>query len=361
MDLVFDEGMALFAGLNVPPKTSYLASYSHSIGPRMNERFRAAWLAELRREKLLAGKSFNLDFHSIPFFREDKFVERHYLSNRSRSQKSILVFLAQDADSQVVCYSHADLLKREPADEVMQFVEFWRKTYGKLPPELVFDSKLTTYRNLNRLNRMGIAFMTVRRRSPGVLREVANAPRSAWRTVHLDVPHRMYQNPKIIDQRVNPRDYEGPIRQLFITELGREEPTILLTNDLRSPAGKRIERYARRMPIENGLADAVDFLHLDALSSAVRLKVDFDITLTGVATGLYRMIARKLPGYEAARGRQIFRHFLDTPAQVEIAEKRVEVTLPKRAHNPVLIAAGIGETATPVPWWEGRPLVLRFR
>lgn len=135
----------------------------------------------------------------------------------------------------------------------------------------------------------------------------------------------------------------------------------MLTNDLRSPAGKRIERYARRMLIENGLADAVDFFHLDALSSAVRLKVDFDITLTGVATGLYRMIARELPGYEAAKGRQIFRHFLDTPAQVEIAEKRVEVTLPKRAHNPVLIAAGIGETATPVPWWEGRRLALRFR
>jgi len=361
MDLVFDEGIALFAGLNVPPKTSYLASYSHSIGPRMNERFRAAWLAELRREKLVAGKSFNLDFHSIPFFGEDEFVERHYLSKRSRSQKSILVFLAQDADSQVVCYSHADLLQREQADEVMQFVEFWRKTYGKLPPELVFDSKLTTYRNLNRLNQMGITFMTLRRRSPGVLREVANAPRSAGRTVHLDVPHRMYQNPKIIDQRVNLRDYEGPIRQLFITELGHEEPTILLTNDLRSPAGKRIERYARRMLIENGLADAVDFFHLDALSSAVRLKVDFDITLTGVATGLYRMIARKLPGYEAAKGRQIFRHFLDTPAQVEIAEKRVEVTLPKRAHNPVLIAAGIGETATPVHWWGGRRLALQFR
>jgi hypothetical protein len=97
-----------------------------------------------------------------------------------------------------------------------------------------------------------------------------------------------------------------PARQLFLTELGHEEPTILLTNHLLSPAGKRVERYARRMLIENGLADAVDFFHLEALSSALRLKVDFDVTLTGVATGLYRMIARKLPGDEAAKGRQIF-------------------------------------------------------
>ena len=361
MDLVFDEGLALFAGLNVSPKTTSLATYSHSVAPRMNERFRQAWVRTLRDHKLLGGDSLNLDFHSIPFFGEDPFVERHYLSKRSRSPKSILVFLAQDADSQVICYSHADLLKREQADEVLSFVEFWQKTYGRMPAELVFDSRLTTYKNLSGLNQQGITFMTLQRRSPAVLREVANAPRSAWRTVHLEVPHRMYQNPKVIDQQVKLRDYQGMVRRLLITDLGHEQPTILLTNDLHRRASKRIERYARRMLIENGLADAVDFFHLDALSSAVPLKVDFDVTLTEVATGLYRMMARQLPGYEAAKGRQIFRHFLDLSAQIEIDQRRVEVILPKRAHNPVLRAAGIGEKATRVPWWGNRALTFSFR
>jgi hypothetical protein len=272
-----------------------------------------------------------------------------------------LVFLAQDADSQVICYSHADLLKREQADEVLHFVEFWRNTYGQVPAELVFDSRLTTYRNLSRLNQRKITFMTLQRRSPAVLRQVSNAPRSAWRTVHLDVPHRIYQNPKVIDKRIQLRDYKGVVRRLLITDLGHEQPTILLTNDLHSSASKRIERYARRMLIENGFADAVDFFHLDALSSAVRLKVDFDVTLTEVATGLFRMLARQLPGYEAARGHQIFRHFLDLSAQVEINDRRVEVTLPKRAHNPVLRAAGIGEQSTRVPWRDNRPLTFTFR
>jgi hypothetical protein len=361
MDLVFDEGLALFAGLNVAPKATYLATYSHSVAPRMNERFRQAWVHTLRDQKLLGGDSFNLDFHSIPFFGEDEFVERHYLSKRSRSQKSILVFLAQDADSQVICYSHADVLKREQSDEVMRFVEFWQKTYGQLPAELVFDSRLTTYEKLNELNQMGITFMTLQRRSPAVRREVVNAPRSAWRTVHLKVPHRMYQNPKVIDRRVSLRDYEGVVRQLLVTELGHEQPTIILTNDLHSRASKRIERYARRMLIENGLADAVDFFHLDALSSAVRLKVDFDVTLTEVATGLYRMMARQLRGYEAARGRQIFRHFLDMPAQIEIDDHRVEVILPKRAHNPILRAAGVAEKTVRIPWWDNRRLLFHFR
>jgi len=361
MDLVFDEGIALFAGLNVVPKTTFLATYSHRIPPQMNEKFRKLWIADLQREKLLGGQSFNLDFHSIPFFGADEFVERHYLSKRSRSQKSILVFLAQDADSQVFCYSRADLLKRENADAVLEFVKFWKSVSGRIPSELVFDSKLTTYGNLSRLNQMGITFMTLRRRSPALLRQVANTPRSAWRTVHLDVPHRIYQTPKVIDQQVRLRDYQGMVRQLFITDLGHEEPTVLLTNDLRTSAAKRITRYARRMLIENGLADAVDFFHLDALSSAVRLKVDFDVTLTQVASGLYRMLGRQLAGYESAKSRQLFRHFLNTPAHVEIAADRVQVTLPKRAHNPLLIAAGYDKTTTPIPWWEGRPLAFRFR
>jgi hypothetical protein len=148
---------------------------------------------------------------------------------------------------------------------------------------------------------------------------------------------------------------------MLITDLGHEEPTVLLTNDLHTTTAKRITRYAQRMLIENGLADAVKFFHLDALSSAVRLKIDFDVTLTEVASGLYRMLGRRLAGYESAQSRQLFRHFLNTPAEVEITDQCVEVTLPKRAHNPLLLAAGFGQGTTPIPWWGGRPLLLNFR
>ncbi len=91
------------------------------------------------------------------------------------------------------------------------------------------------------------------------------------------------------------------------------------------------------------------------------MKIDFDVTLTEVATGLYRMLAQLLPGHEAAKSRQIFRHFLNTGAQVEITDQRVQVTLPKRAYNPLLIAAGFSQKPTPIPWWQGRPLHIQFR
>ncbi len=46
------------------------------------------------------------------------------------------------------------------------------------------------------------------------------------------------------------------------------------------------------MLIENGLSDAVGFFHLDALSSAVALNVDFDVLLTVVGSAIYRLLAR---------------------------------------------------------------------
>lgn len=358
MDLVFDEGLALWTGLNVPPKTTFLSQYSGRLGPRRLVSLLDGWVQALRGQQVLPGRSFNLDFHSIPYFGADEFVEKHYVSRRSRRQKSVLAFLAQDGDTQVLCYANADLRKGEEADQVLAFVRFWTRQTGQPPPHLVFDSQCTTYRKLSELNGVGVRFLTLRRRSPALLREMALQPRSAWRTVHLDVPQRLYQTPKVIDQRVRLREYAGPLRQLFVKDLGHEQPTVLLTNDFRATPAALILRYARRMLIENGLADAVNFFHLDALSSVVALNVSFDVLLTTMATGIYRLLARQLRGFERAQPRQIWRRFLKSPGHVRITDDEVVVELPRRAHNPILIGAGLLDERTQVPWWEGR--TLRF-
>jgi hypothetical protein len=46
--------------------------------------------------------------------------------------------------------------------------------------------------------------------------------------------------------------------------------------------------------IENGIADAINFFHLDSLSSMVGLKVDFDLQLTLMAASLYRIMAQRI-------------------------------------------------------------------
>lgn len=361
MDLVFDEGVALAAGLNAVPKATYMSQYSSRLGRKAIATLLGAWVGRLRQEKVLGGESFNLDFHSISYFGEDPFVEKHYVPRRSQRRKAVLAFLAQDADARLFCYSNADLRKGEEAGEVLRFVEFWEKRYGERPKHLVFDSKLTTYANLSKLNALGITFITLRRRSRPLAAQIASLSRSAWRTVELDVPHRKFKTPRVVEDRVNLKGYSGIVRQLFIRDLGHEEPTILLTNDLRSSAKALITRYARRMLIENGLSDSVDFFHLDALSSAVALNVDFDVLLTVIASGIYRIFARSLRGFEAAQARQVFRRFLDTTARVTLDGREVVVNLPRRAHNPLLIDAGLIGPSTPIPWWGGRRLRIEIR
>jgi hypothetical protein len=266
-----------------------------------------------------------------------------------------LVFLAQDEQSQTFCYSNADLRKGEEAEEIFQFIAFWEKAHGRRPRHLVFDSKLTTQANLARLDEMKIDFITLRRRSPTLLKEVYALPRSAWRTIELDVPTRQYRNPRIYEQ---PVQLAGrTFRQLFVRDLGHEEPTILLTNQ-KASWPTLITRYAHRMLIENSLSDAVRFFHMDALSSAVGLKVDFDMALLVMASGLYRLLARRMRGYGDAQARQIFRDLLDLPAQVEITAKEVRVEFHRRAHLPIVLASGLCDRAVEIPWWPERRLRL---
>jgi len=284
-------------------------------------------------------------------------VERHYVSARSRRQKSILVFLAQDAEGQAFCYANADLRRREEPEELFRFIAFWERTRGERPRQLVFDSRLTTYANLARLDaELGITFITLRRRSPALLHEIAGLPRSAWRTVELDVPSRKYRTPRVYEQPV--RLAGRVFRQLYILDLGHDEPTILVTNDRRAPVAKLITRYAQRMLIENALADAVRFFHMDALSSAVGLKVDFDMALLVIASGLYRLVARTMRGYADAQARQIFRDLIDMPATVAVTEQEVVVRFHRRAHLPIIVASGRLNVPVKVPWWHNVPLRL---
>jgi len=359
MTLAADEGLALFAGLNAIPKKSYFSEYSSRFGHAQTTRLLAAWQEQLSGAGLLRGESFNLDFHSVPYYGDSPQVERHYVSARSRRQASVLVFLAQDADGRAFCYSNADLRKGEEAGEIFRFIDFWKRTRGELPRHLVFDSRLTTYAKLAVLDGLKIDFITLRRRSPQIMKDIVCLPRSAWRTVELDISTRKYRTPRVYEQTV--RIHGRAFRQLYIQDLGHEDPTVLLTNQRRTSAKQLITRYAHRMLIENALSDAVRFFHMDALSSAVGLKVDFDMALLVVASGLYRLLAQRMRGYSDAQARHLFRDIIDIPADISIENSEVRVQLHRRSHLPIILDSGLMNQPLAVPWWEGLSLRLTAR
>ena len=361
MSAVLDEGLALFAGLSVIPKRSFLTEYSCRIEPACYPKMMQHWFDALMGLGLKHGRSFDLDFHTIPFHGEDALVEKHYVSKRSRRQKGILAFLAQDGEQRFFCYANSDLRKEQQDDEVLAFVRFWKKRTGRLPEELIFDSRLTTHANLNRLNRQGVQFITLRRRSPRLLQQLLARPHSAWRRIELAGVSRLYRTPRILDDQVTLADYTGPIRQITVADLGHEEPTLLLTNQLKRSPAKLIGRYAQRMLIENNIEDGVNFFHMDALSSAVALKVNCDLQLTLMASSLYRYLGQRISnGYEAVKSRHLFRDFVDATARIDIDAEAIWVRFQKRAHNPLLVAAGFDKTNVRIPWLGNRPVRLIF-
>lgn len=361
MSDVFDEGLALFAGLNRIPKRAFLTEYSCRINPACYPKFLQLWFDAVGQLGLKRGNSFDLDFHTIPFHGEDALIEKHYVSKRSRRQKGILAFLALDADQKFFCYANAALRKNEQNDEILQFVSFWKERTGTLPGELIFDSKLTTYANLDILNQLEISFITLRRRSQKLLDGIRKEPISAWRRIELEAVSRAFRTPRILDRKISLPGYTGPIRQLSIIDLGHEEPTLLLTNQLKLSAAKLIGRYAQRMVIENSIQDGVDFFHMDALSSAVAMKINCDVLLTLMASSLYRLLGLKVGnGYQTAKSKHIFRDLVNATANLRITEKDIAVHFHKRAHNPQLIAADFPNTDISVPWLENRRLRLKF-
>src|SRR6266545_807046 len=361
MSYVMDEGLALFAGLNAIPKRAIFTEYSSRIHPDSYPKLMKLWFDGATKLGLERGVSFNLDFHTIPFHGEDALVEKHFITKRSRRQKGLLAFLAEDSEKRVFCYANGHVRKAEQNDEILRFVEFWKKRTGKLPEELVFDSKLTTYANLNLLNRMDVPFITIRRRSAKLLQVLRSLPPSAWRRIELENIARMYRTPRILDERIALKGYEGAIRQISVADLGHEEPTVMLTNQLTRSARKLIGRYAKRMIIENTISDSIEFFHMDALSSAVAMKVDCDLQLSLMASSLYRLFGCQVgKGYEHAKAQHIFRDFIEASATISISEREIVVRFQKRAHNPLLLAAGIGKTPVRIPWLERKFLTFVF-
>ncbi len=101
--------------------------------------------------------------------------------------------------------------------------------------------------------------------------------------------------------------------------------------------------------------------NMDALSSAVAMKTNCDPQLILMASGLYRLLAVRVGnGYKVAKSRHLFRDFIDASAGVKITDEEVVVRFQKRAHNPLLIAAGCDKTDIAVPWLRAKRLRLIF-
>lgn len=357
-DLAADPAAALFAGLVALPKATALTTYSYRLTHERQRQFLAALDRGMLATGLVQGAAFDLDFHAIMHWGQDAALEKHYVPRRSQRTRSVLTFFAQDADTHNLIYANADVSKADQAREAIVFCDHWRAVSGSDPRLLVLDQKVTTQEVLGELDERGVTFITLRMRSPSLMAHIDAIDPKAWTTVRLDRPG-AYRRPQVVDEQATLSTYPGPVRQLVVRGLGRDAPTVIITNDQHSSAKQIIERYARRMTIEQRLAEAIRSFHLDALASAVPLNVDLDVVLSVLAGAVCSSLRRRLgSGYTTATPDTLQRRFLSTSGVIIHRGDTIVVRINQRTYSPVLRQADIPDTV--VPWWGGRTLHFEY-
>src|SRR5215207_2787584 len=360
-DLLADPAAGLLAGLGTLPKKSALTSYSYQLSHDHQRAFLAALDAQMIQAGLATGEQaiFDLDFHAVLHWGDDPVLEKHYVPTRSQRARSVLTFFAQDSGTHNLIYANADLHKATQAREVLAFCDHWKAVSGHDPHMLVMDQKLTTQKVLGELDARGVKFLTLRMRSPSLLRHIDSLTPADYTTITLDRPGK-FNRPKVHqDTAVTLTGYPGTVRQLIVTGLGRDAPTVIISNDHDITTKAIIERYARRMTIEQRLAEIIRAFCADALSSAVNLNVDLDVMLAVLAQALLAALRARLPGYHSAAPDTLQRRFLETPGQIINHGDTITVRLERRAYAPVLRKASL-PPATIVPWWGNRTLRYEF-
>jgi len=356
--VVHDPALGVFAGLNALPKTWHLTTYSYRTNRSQQVAFFEALQPRLRDAGLIGEQGVNLDFHAIMSYGEqDTVLEKHYVPRRSQRTRSVLTFIAQDGQQHTILYANAELTTRQQAGEVTDFCRFYEKTHGELPKLLVFDSKLTTNEHLAELDQMGVGFITLRQRYPKLTDALEQLPASAWTKTRLDRSGKLktalyHEAPVTINGRV--------FRQLAV-QLGRDQPTLILTNQHKLTPKQLIERYGQRWGIENQLAEQIRAFHLDSLTSQVPLAVDFDVALTVLADIIYRRFAKGLhTAYRNQTPDTIRDYLIDGIGELRFTPDNIQVALRRRTHTPALLQAGYDNRRTEVPWWDGRTLSYSF-
>src|SRR5713101_6712919 len=197
-------------------------------------------------------------------------------------------------------------------------------------------------------------------RSPALMKQISALTSADFKQITLDRPGR-HNKPQVHESAaVKLTSYPGTVRQLIVTGPGRDAPTVIISNDDDITTRALIGQYARRMTIEQRLAEIIQAFCADALSSTVNLNVDLDIMLCVLAQALLAAFRARLgAGYHAATPDTLQRRFLDTPGTIITTADAITVRIDRRAYSPVLRQADL-PTDTTVPWWHGRRLHFEF-
>lgn len=357
-----EPGFGVFAGLNLLPKKSFMATYSCRTSEKLLQDFQQQLMQIFQKKypDFYQSSFINLDFHSIPHFGDKSQMEKVWCGARSKAIKGANTIFAQDGNSNAIIYTRADILRKNEAEEIRRFIAYWKTIKNEINETLVFDCKLTSYTVLDGLAKDKINFITLRKRTQNLIAKTEKIPKKEWQKIYLPIPKRKYKTCMINVSEITLPKCTMPVKQIIITHHGREQPTYVITNNMELPIKNILIVYAKRWHIEQKFAELVSFFNLNALSSPLMIRIHFDILWTIIADTLYHRFSQDLPRFENARADSIFRHFVNMPGQIIFDGKGFIIKIRKRAHTPILLGVKGLQESINVPWLDNRSLKIEW-
>jgi len=353
-----DAGFGFFAGLNVPPKTTATSTYSYMVDKETIQSFMKEFISRMSSTypQYYQGDTINLDFHSIPHYGEKSEMDDNWVGARHQRLKSALTLFAQDGESRHLLYANTDIDREDEPNEIMNFVDYWTDVKGIIEQTLVFDSKLTTYELLEKIDIDNIKFITLRRRGKKLIENANSIPDEDWIKVDLKKEKRKFNKFKMHESQITLPRTNLKVRQVIFKEHGRQLPTFLITNNFEIELETLALQYANRWLIENKFSELVHFFNLNALSSPFMIRIYFDVVMTIVADTLYRLLADDLKRFEDCTPKTIFSDFINCRCNGEVVGDEIIIKMKKKATTPIFKSNEIFQKSYPIPWLGNKRL-----
>jgi hypothetical protein len=302
----------------------------------------------------LLSDTMNLDFTTIPYWGDSDPFENNWSGKRNKALASIQAVLAQDSETGILCYGDTTVRHNGQSDVILEFLDFYHRdtTVDASLKYLVFDSRFTTYQNLNKLNQQGVKFITIRRRSGSLVKHINAIDNSLYSKIRVERENGKGRTVVAYEEYAQMKDYDGDIRHVYIKGDGKAQPAILITNDFTIPLKKLIQKYSRRWLVETEISEHVEFFHLNRNSSGIVIKLDFDLTMTILAHNLYRLFCKNFEGYSHCNAQTIFDKFISVPGTVFLDEHNeiISVKLKKKRTLPILLEQMMLYANMRYPW-----------
>ena len=357
-----EPGLGLFAGLNVLPKSTYMSTYSCLASEDVVNELQNEIVSKFVQQQpgSYTGDYINLDFHSIPHYGDESQMEKVWCGAKHKAMKGANTVLAQDSKSNLILYARADILRKEESQEVTRFVNYWKQIRGSVKETLVFDCKFTKYETLNELDQDGVRFITLRKRSDGLINSTLKIEKEKWKRCRLDIPKRKNKKVSVFEETVQLKGCTNEFRQVIIKDHGRANPTYIITNNFDLKLIDTLKVYARRWHIENKIAELVSFFNLNSLSSPLMIRIHFDMLLTIIADTLYNRFSQDLRRFEDNLAPTIFKKFINMPGRIKYDGNMITVKIRKRAHTPILKGIAKLNEIHKIPWLQNTQLKIEW-